>query len=196
MSAVPPDSVLSPGSGVPAGSAVSQDGPAALNSGARWAGGHSELRRRRDALAEQVTKLHWDLGGLAYEMAIRDHFRLDVLVRRAAMLQQRDAELAEIERMLALQESSIAGGCPGCAAPYSRGAVYCWQCGAALMEVAPAGDAAPTGAGVSGRPASPSDSTARMPTVTGSDGPSRDDIGAEDDSTAVMSALLAPSRPE
>ncbi len=46
--------------------------------------GSSELRRRRDALAEQVTELHWDLGGLAYEMAIRDHFRLDVLVRRAA----------------------------------------------------------------------------------------------------------------
>jgi len=43
----------------------------------------SELRRRRDTLAEDVTELHWDLGGLAYEMAIRDHFRLDVLVRRA-----------------------------------------------------------------------------------------------------------------
>ena len=31
-------------------------------------------------------------------MAIRDHFRLDVLVRRAAALQERDAELAEVER--------------------------------------------------------------------------------------------------
>lgn len=59
-----------------------------------------ELQRRRDALAEQVTELHWDLGGLAYEMAIRDYFRLDVLVRRAAMLQERDAELAEVERLL------------------------------------------------------------------------------------------------
>ena len=64
----------------------------------------SELRRRRDALAEQVTELHWDLGGLAYEMAIRDHFRLDVLVRRAAVLQERDAELAEVERLLRLEE--------------------------------------------------------------------------------------------
>ncbi len=63
--------------------------------------GRSELRRKRDALAGQVTELHWDLGGLAYEMAIRDHFRLDVLVRRAAVLQERDAELAEIERLLA-----------------------------------------------------------------------------------------------
>ena len=51
----------------------------------------SDLQRRRDALAEQVTELHWDLGGLTYEMAIRDHFRLDVLVRRAAILQERDA---------------------------------------------------------------------------------------------------------
>ncbi len=64
----------------------------------------SDLRRRRDALAEQVTELHWDLGGLAYEMAIRDHFRLDVLVRRAAMLQERDAELAEVERLLRMEE--------------------------------------------------------------------------------------------
>ncbi len=94
----------------------------------------SELRRRRDALAEQVTELHWDLGGLAYEMAIRDHFRLDVLVRRAAALQERDAELAEVERLLAMEESAIAGHCPACAAPHSRGAVYCWQCGATLMQ--------------------------------------------------------------
>ncbi len=51
-----------------------------------------------------MTELHWDLGGLAYEMAIRDHFRLDVLVRRAAILQERDAELAEVERLLRMEE--------------------------------------------------------------------------------------------
>jgi hypothetical protein len=62
--------------------------------------GRAELRRRRDALAAQVTELHWDLGGLAYEMAIRDHFRLDVLIRRAAILQERDAELSEVELLL------------------------------------------------------------------------------------------------
>jgi hypothetical protein len=99
--------------------------------------GLSELRRRRDALAEQVTELHWDLGGLAYEMAIRDHFRLDVLVRRAAVLQERDAELAEVERLLRLEESASAGSCPHCAAPHSRGALFCWQCGATLMERSP-----------------------------------------------------------
>jgi hypothetical protein len=94
----------------------------------------SELRRRRDSLAEQVADLHWDLGGLTYEMAIRDHFRLDVLVRRAAILQERDAELAEVERLLRTEEGGAAGACPNCSAPHSRGAVYCWQCGGALME--------------------------------------------------------------
>jgi hypothetical protein len=99
--------------------------------------GSSELSRRRDRLAAEVTELHWDLGGLAYEMAIRDHFRLDVLVRRAAVLQERDAELAEVERLLRLEESGTAGSCPQCAAPHSRGAVFCWQCGTALMERLP-----------------------------------------------------------
>jgi uncharacterized Zn finger protein (UPF0148 family) len=94
----------------------------------------SDLRRRRDELAEQVAELHWNLGGLAYEMAIRDHFRLDVLVRRAGMLQERDAELAEIERLLRMQESSVAGSCASCGAVRSRGAVFCWQCGAQVME--------------------------------------------------------------
>jgi hypothetical protein len=66
-------------------------------------GGSSDLQRRRDTLVEAVREMHWDLGGLAYEMAIRDHFRLDVLVRRAAVLQERDGELAEVERLLRSQ---------------------------------------------------------------------------------------------
>jgi predicted RNA-binding Zn-ribbon protein involved in translation (DUF1610 family) len=97
----------------------------------------SELRRRRERLAEEVAELQWALGGLTYEMAIRDHFRLDVLLRRAAMLQERDAELAEVDRLLHMQESSVAGSCPACGAVRSRGAVYCWQCGAAMMERSP-----------------------------------------------------------
>jgi hypothetical protein len=100
-----------------------------------------DLQRRRDALAEQVTELHWDLGGLAYEMAIRDHFRLDVLVRRAALLQERDAELAEVERLLRMERDGVAGSCPSCHAPHSRGALYCWQCGTTLMERLPSSTA-------------------------------------------------------
>lgn len=98
----------------------------------------SELRRRRDRLAAEVAELQWSLGGLTYEMAIRDHFRLDLLLRRAAMLQARDAELAEVERLLHMQESGVAGDCPSCGAVRSRGAVYCWQCGTAVMERAAA----------------------------------------------------------
>jgi hypothetical protein len=97
-------------------------------------GSDSELRRRRDRLAEDVAQLQWNLGGLAYEMAIRDHFSVDVLMRRAATLQERDAELAEVERLLYMKESSIAGSCATCGAVRSRGAVFCWQCGMQLME--------------------------------------------------------------
>ena len=96
-----------------------------------------DLMQRREQLRARFAELQWDLGGLAYEMAIRDHFRLDVLVRRAALLQERDAELAEVERLLRLEESASAGSCPHCAAPHSRGALFCWQCGATLMERSP-----------------------------------------------------------
>jgi hypothetical protein len=59
-----------------------------------------ELRHRHDELRAHVAELQWNLGGLTYEMAIRDHFRLDVLVSRAAMLQERELELAELARLL------------------------------------------------------------------------------------------------
>jgi hypothetical protein len=99
--------------------------------------GRASLERRRDELLAQVAELHWDLGGLAYEMAIRDHFRLDVLVRRAAELQERDAELGELERVLSLREHVETGTCPDCGAVHGRGALYCWQCGKVLMERVP-----------------------------------------------------------
>ena len=94
---------------------------------------HAELHRRRDELAEKVATLHWDLGGLTYEMAIRDHFRLDVLVRKAAELQEADAELGEVERLVADAEQGVGGQCRACGAPHSRGAAYCWRCGQPLM---------------------------------------------------------------
>ena len=67
---------------------------------------------RREALAREFAELQWDLGGLAYEMAGRDHFRLDVLIRQAAKLQQVDAELSEVERLLKLEEAGAAGVLP------------------------------------------------------------------------------------
>lgn len=96
-----------------------------------------DLTRRREQLSARVAELQWDLGGLVYEMAIRDHIRVDVLVRRAAMLQEADSELGEVERILRTEETGSAGTCASCAAPHSSGAVYCWQCGRALLEHAP-----------------------------------------------------------
>jgi hypothetical protein len=93
----------------------------------------TDLLERRAKLAEEMATLQWDLGGLTYEMAARDHFRLDVLVRVAARLQQVDAELGEVERLLHMEESGAAGSCPGCGALHGRGATFCWQCGAQLM---------------------------------------------------------------
>jgi len=96
----------------------------------------AELQRRRDQLAERVAELTWDLGGLTYEMAIRDHFRLDVLVRRAAVLQEADAELGEVERLLAAGEEGVTGQCRSCGADHSRGATFCWKCGQGLLTSA------------------------------------------------------------
>lgn len=94
----------------------------------------SSLERRRAELAARVAELQFDLGGLAYEMAIRDHFRLDVLLRRAAELQQADGELGELDRLLRAEQTAETGSCPTCSAPHSRGALYCWQCGTPLMH--------------------------------------------------------------
>src|ERR1700719_2744312 len=68
-----------------------------LSTGDRAAPGGSlaELRGRRKELAQRVAELTWDLGGLTYEMAVRDHYRLDVLARRAAELQEAEAHLSE-----------------------------------------------------------------------------------------------------
>jgi chorismate mutase len=92
-----------------------------------------DLKRRRDQLTARVAELQWDLGGLVYEMAVRDEIRVDVIVKRAAALQEVDAELAEVERILRLEETGTAGVCPSCGSPHSTGASYCWQCGQPLL---------------------------------------------------------------
>jgi hypothetical protein len=93
-----------------------------------------DLQRRRDQLVARVAELQWDLGGLAYEMAVRNSIRIEVLVRRAAELQDADAELAEVERIVRMEETGTAGTCKSCAAPHSTGATFCWQCGKPLLE--------------------------------------------------------------
>ncbi|MFT3866251.1 MAG: zinc ribbon domain-containing protein [Solirubrobacterales bacterium] len=93
-----------------------------------------DLKRRREQLVARVAELQWDLGGLTYEMAIRNSIRVEVLVKRAAELQDADAELNEVERILRMEESATAGSCPSCGAPHSSGATFCWQCGKPLLE--------------------------------------------------------------
>jgi len=93
-----------------------------------------DLERRRDTLKARVAEMQWDLGGLVYEMAIRDRIHVEVLVKRAALLQDADSELAEIERILRLEHSATAGACASCAAPHSTGASYCWQCGQPILQ--------------------------------------------------------------
>ena len=64
-----------------------------------------DLVAQRDRLLEKFTIMQTDLGGAFYEMAIRDHVRMDVLTRKAAELQRVDAELLATERMLAMFEA-------------------------------------------------------------------------------------------
>ncbi len=93
----------------------------------------AELLAQRDRLLEKFTVMQADLGGAFYEMAIRDHVRLDVLTRKAAELQRVDAELLAAERMLELERADAAGLCPGCGAPYGHAVRFCAQCGHALV---------------------------------------------------------------
>jgi len=96
-----------------------------------------DLERRRDVLKARVAELQWDLGGLVYEMAIRDRIRVDVLIKRAALLQDADSELGEIDRILHLEHSATAGACTSCGAPHSTGASFCWQCGQPILQQVP-----------------------------------------------------------
>jgi hypothetical protein len=93
-----------------------------------------DLERRRDQLVARVAELQWDLGGLVYEMAIRNRVQVEVLVKRAVVLQDADAELSEVERIVRMEETGTAGSCSRCKAPHSSGATYCWQCGQPLLE--------------------------------------------------------------
>jgi ribosomal protein L40E len=93
-----------------------------------------DLARRRDQLQAKVNELQWDLGGLVYEMAVRDRIRIDVLVKLAAQLQDADAELAEVDRIIQLERTSTAGLCINCSAPHSSGASFCWQCGQTILR--------------------------------------------------------------
>ena len=93
-----------------------------------------ELLAQRDRLRERFAVMQSELGGLFYEMAIRDHIRLEVLMPRAAALQRVDAELGQVERLIEGGGPGIGGRCPACDAIFARGAAFCAQCAHPLTE--------------------------------------------------------------
>jgi hypothetical protein len=96
-----------------------------------------ELERRHRELTEQVAGLTFDLGGLAYERARYDHYRVDVLAQRAGTLHVAERELGEVEKVLLAARDGIAGTCAACGVVRSRGAVYCWSCGKPVTAALP-----------------------------------------------------------
>lgn len=92
-----------------------------------------ELEAERDRLLEKFTIMQADLGGAFYEMAIRDHVRMDVLTAKAAELQRVDAELLAVERLLDLEREDAAGACPTCGVPFGHSSRFCGQCGHELI---------------------------------------------------------------
>jgi hypothetical protein len=55
---------------------------------------------RIERLTERLALMQSDLGGLFYEMAIRDHLQLDLLVARAAAMQRVEEELHALQAEL------------------------------------------------------------------------------------------------
>lgn len=92
-----------------------------------------DLKRRREQLTARVAELQWDLGGLVYEMVVRNSINVELIVQRAVPLQDADAELSEVERILRMDETGATGACTSCGAPHSSGATFCWQCGKPLL---------------------------------------------------------------
>jgi hypothetical protein len=87
-----------------------------------------EVLAQRDRLTERFALLQSELGGLFYEMAIRDSIQMDILVAKAAELQRLDGELGALERLLESGASAIGGHCPQCGSVYAPGAAFCAQC--------------------------------------------------------------------
>jgi hypothetical protein len=138
----PPRAIGRPGGVGPKGKGGRRKPAAASSNGSSPVGtpvDQSDLLRRREELSRKFAELQWDLGGVAYEMAARDHYRLDVLNKQAAKLQEVDAELGQVERLLKLGEAGAAGSCPSCGALQARGAIFCWQCGNELKPAASPG---------------------------------------------------------
>lgn len=106
-----------------------------------------ELLAERERLVQRFALMQSDLGGVFYEMAIRDHVRMDVLTTKAAELQRVDAALAAVERSLRGEEGAPAGTCPACSAPHGAESRFCSRCGQPLALAVNGSAAATNGSG-------------------------------------------------
>jgi hypothetical protein len=104
----------------------------AAPAGVEPAGQDPELAAQHARLTERYALMQSELGGLFYEMAIRDHVRMDVLIEKAAALQQVGTELGQVEHLLADDSPGVGGSCPTCGIPHARGAAFCSQCATRL----------------------------------------------------------------
>jgi hypothetical protein len=93
--------------------------------------GERELLAKRDRLIERFAAMQLDLGGVYYEMAIRDHVNEPVLIGKAAEMQRVDAELRHVEAVLA-GAGTQAVACEACGAHAAPGASFCSRCGRPL----------------------------------------------------------------
>lgn len=91
-----------------------------------------EIVVQRERLTERFALMQSELGGLFYEMAIRDHVQMEVLIEKAAALQRVDAELAQLEHLMHEGGRALGGHCSRCGAVHARGAAFCSQCAAPL----------------------------------------------------------------
>ena len=87
-----------------------------------------ELLAQRDRLTERFALLQSELGGLFYEMAIRDTVQMDILIGKAAELQRLDGELGALEHLLESGTPAIGGHCPQCGSVHAPSAAFCAQC--------------------------------------------------------------------
>lgn len=114
---------------LPGRTATAEPGPAPAPP---ESGPSEELLAQRERLTERFALMQSELGGLFYEMAIRDHVKLDVLIEKAAALQRVDIELAQVGYLITEGDRAVGGHCPSCGLAHARGAAFCSQCAAPL----------------------------------------------------------------
>jgi hypothetical protein len=105
----------------------SRGGPAPAPASVPATAPDPDLLAQRERLTERFALMQSELGGAFYEMAIRDHVRLEVLMAKAAELQRVDIELGAVEGLIEGGEGA-GGKCSACGAVYARGAAFCAQC--------------------------------------------------------------------